>query len=133
MRRAHAGARRAGRLLCVLVAALAAFPAAASAQSHMDKTLFLELSSAPDSERWGLLLVHLKGVLAGLEAGNVTLVRRGEEPLFCPPPAAVITPEWAAGEIRAYLARYPDIPDSVSIAVIATFALAELFPCETPT
>ena len=42
----------------------------AGAQSHMDKMLFLELSSEQDAESWGLLLVHLKGVLAGLEAGN---------------------------------------------------------------
>lgn len=125
--------RRAGAAMAaVLIAALAVLPAAASAQSHMDKALFLELSSAPESEGWGLLLVHLKGVLAGLEAGNMTLVRRGAAPLFCPPPDAAITPAWAAAEIRAYLARYPDIPGSLSIAVIAAFALGELFPCEAP-
>ena len=103
------------------------------AQSHMDKTLFLELANSQDSEAWGLLLVNLKGVLAGLEAANMTLVRRGDEQLYCPPPDAAITPDWAANEMLAYLKRYPSIPDSMSIAVIASFTLAEVFACETGT
>ncbi len=107
--------------------------APAAAQSHMDKALFLELSASRDGAEWGLLLVHLKGVLAGLEAANMTLVRRGDVALYCPPRDAVITPEWAAGELAAYLALYPKIPGNTSIAVVATFALGERFACETPT
>ena len=102
-------------------------------QSHMDKALFLELSSAQDAESWGLLLVHLKGVLAGLEAANMALVRRGDAPLHCPPPDAAMTPSWAADEMRAYLAKYPKIPDAMSIAVIARHTLADAFPCESGT
>jgi hypothetical protein len=117
-------------LLVVLLAC--APPLSASAQTHMDKALFLELATSPDDEAWGLLLVHLKGVLAGLEAANMQLVRRGDAPLFCPPPDAVLTPEWAAEELKAYLARYSMIPANTSIAVIATFALADAFACETP-
>jgi len=124
-----------GTFRCGIVAAFAILlvtgPPPALAQSHMDKALFLELAADPGSEAWGLLLVHLKGVLAGLEAANMRLVRRGDERLYCPPPDAAITPEWSAGELMAYLGRYPKIPDNISIAVIATFALAEAFPCET--
>ncbi len=103
------------------------------AQSHMDKLLFLELANSRDSESWGLLLVNLKGILAGLEAANMTLVRRGDDRLYCPPPDAAITPDWAANEMLAYLTRYPSIPDSMSIAVIANSTLAEIFACETGT
>ena len=119
------------RLALALAAALACAPVPALAQSHMDKALFLELAADPGSEAWGLMLVHLKGVLAGLEAANMQLVRRGDARLYCPPPDAEITPDWSAGELMAYLARYPKIPDNISIAVIATFALAEAFPCKT--
>lgn len=105
----------------------------AAGQSHMDKALFLELANTQDSQAWGLLLVNLKGVLAGLEAANMALVRRGDDTLYCPPPDAAITPDWAADEMLAYLKRYPSIPDSMSIAVIASFTLAEVFPCETGT
>jgi hypothetical protein len=62
----------------------------------------------------------------------MTLVRRGDAPLYCPPPDAVLTPEWAAAELTAYLARTPRIPGNTSIALLATFALAEAFACETP-
>jgi hypothetical protein len=99
----------------------------------MDKALFLELSASREAAEWGLLLVHLKGVLAGLEAANMTLVRRGDVPLYCPPRDAVITPQWAAGELTAYLAEYPKIPGNTSIAVVATFALSERFACQTAT
>ena len=118
-------------LAAALVMALAAVPAAA--QSHMDKALFLELAQKPGAAEWGLLLVHLKGVLAGLEAANMTLVRRGDAPLYCPPRDAVLTPAWAADELVAYLGQYPNIPDNISIAVVAGFALAERFACETAT
>jgi hypothetical protein len=120
------------RLAAALALLLAAAPAQATAQSHMDKALFLELAAERDSESWGLLLVHLKGVLAGLEAANMQLTRRGDARLYCPPPDAVLTPDWAAGALESYLARYPDIPPNMSIAVIATFMLADAYPCETP-
>lgn len=120
------------RLAAALVVLLAAAPTQAIAQSHMDKALFLELAADRDAQGWGLLLVHLKGVLAGLEAANMQLARRGDARLYCPPPDAALTPDWAAGELESYLARYPGIPASMSIAVIANFMLAELFPCETP-
>ncbi len=116
----------------MLIFAAAPNPPAA-AQSHMDKALFLELANSQDSQAWGLLLVNIKGVLAGLEAANMTLVRRGDDRLYCPPPDAAITPDWAANEMLAYLKRYPSIPDSMSIAVIANFTLAEIFACETAT
>jgi hypothetical protein len=119
-------------LRALLVAFACAQPLVASAQTHMDKALFLELATSPDGEAWGLLLVHLKGVLAGLEAANMTLVRRGDAPLYCPPPDAVLTPEWAVEELTGYFARYPNIPDNTSIALLATFALADAFACETP-
>lgn len=122
-------------MLCVATAFIwtAASATSSVAQSHMDKLLFLELSNSQDAEAWGLLLVNLKGVLAGLEAANMTLVRRGDDPLYCPPPDAAITPDWAADEMLAYLKRFPSIPDSMSIAVIASFTLAEVFACETGT
>lgn len=120
------------RPLALLVALACAQPLAAGAQTHMDKALFLELAASPESEAWGLLLVHVKGVLAGLEAANMTLVRRGDAPLYCPPPDAVITPDWAVEALTAYLARHSKIPDNTSIALLATFALAEAFACKTP-
>ncbi len=120
------------RRLAVVVGSLLFLSGPVAAQSHMDKALFLELSAARAGPEWGLLLVHLKGVLAGLEAANMTLVRRGDPPLYCPPRDAVITPEWAVAELIAYLALYPKIPDNTSIAVVATFALGERFACETP-
>jgi hypothetical protein len=119
------------RLACAVIASMLLWAPPTWPQSHMDKALFLDLSAEPDSTSWGLLLVHLKGVLAGLEAANMALARRGDEPLHCPPPDAAITPAWAAREMRAYLAKYPKIPDEMSIAVIARHTLADSFPCES--
>ena len=119
------------RALVALLAFSLAWAAPTWAQSHMDKMLFLELSGEQDAESWGLLLVHLKGVLAGLEAANMALVRRGDARLHCPPPDAAITPSWAAQAMRDYLAKYPKIPNAMSIAVIARHTLADRFPCES--
>ena len=99
----------------------------------MDKALFLDLAADPDGEGWGLLLVHLKGVLAGLEAANMQLVRRGDAALFCLPPGTMTTPDWTAEALKNYLARYPKIPDNASVAVLATFMLAEAYPCAEGT
>ena len=119
------------RAAAAMLAVGLAWASPAGAQSHMDKMLFLELSGEQDAQSWGLLLVHLKGVLAGLEAANMALVRRGDAPLHCPPPDAAITPSWAAQAMRDYLAKYPKIPDAMSIAVIARHTLADRFPCES--
>ncbi len=121
------------RLAAALFATSLALAPPTWAQSHMDKALFLELSNEQDAQSWGLLLVHLKGVLAGLEAANMALIRRGDEALHCPPPDEALTPPWAAEAIRAYIATYPNIPDAMSIAVIARNTLADAFPCESGT
>ena len=54
-------------MIMALLMIFASHTGPAASQSHMDKLLFLELANARDSESWGLLLVNLKGVLAGLE------------------------------------------------------------------
>ncbi len=100
---------------------------------HMDKALFLEIATGADEEARALLLVYLRGALNGLESANMTLTRRGAERLFCPPAEPPIDPDWMINELLAYLKRYPAIPDTVSIAVIGTFALQEAYPCERPT
>ncbi len=97
---------------------------------HMDKALFLEIATGPDEEARALLLVYLRGALNGLESANMTLRRRGEARLFCPPAEPPIDPDWMINELLGYLKRYPAIPDTVSIAVIGTFALQEAYPCE---
>ena len=65
-----AGVRK--TLLAYLLIFAATSNSPVASQSHMDKLLFLELANSQDSEAWGLLLVNLKGVLAGLEAANMT-------------------------------------------------------------
>ncbi|MDP6515717.1 MAG: hypothetical protein QF926_03705 [Alphaproteobacteria bacterium] len=123
----------AGRLLRVAVLAVVgllgmAVTAPAPAQ-HMDKALFLDLATGGDDEQRGLLLVYLRGTLHGLEAANMTLLRRGDGRLFCAPPEPPLAAPWLVETLLAYLKRYPAIPDTTALPVIATFALAETFPC----
>ena len=122
------------RLVLVLLSAFAHHTMAQEpAPPHMDKALFQEIEQGNDAQVKGLLLVHLRGVLNGLEAANMALLRRGEAPLFCPPPDQVLTPEWLRISLSDYLRRFPAIPPNISIAVVATFALEDSFACEQPT
>ncbi len=50
-----------------------------------------------------------------------------------PPPDAELTPAWAAEQLKEYLVKNPDVPDNQSMSIIATFAFAELYPCESGT
>jgi len=97
---------------------------------HMDKTMFLEIETSGNNEQRALLAVYLRGVLNGLEASNMDLLRQGRALLFCAPPEPALTPEWLIEKLLIYLRRYSAIPNDLSIAVIANNALAEQFPCE---
>ena len=97
---------------------------------HMDKTMFLEMEITGDKEQRALLKVYFLGILNGLEASNMDLLRQGRPPLFCPPPELALTPKLLIETLLVYLERYPAIPNNLSIAVIANNALAEQFSCE---
>ena len=112
-----------------LAIVLAVAPAAAQ---HMDKALFLELATGSDREQQALLLVYLRGVLNGLEAANMELRRYGRARLFCAPDEPPLEADWLVDELVNYLQRYPAVPDTASISVIANFALQESYPCERP-
>lgn len=97
---------------------------------HMDKTMFLDAQITGDNEQRALLKVYFLGLLNGLEASNMDLLRQGRSPLFCPPPEQALKPQLLTETLLVYLERYPAIPNNLSIAVIASNALAEQFPCE---
>lgn len=108
-------------------------PAQDHATRHMDKALFLEMATSGADAQLGLLRVYLRGVLAGLESADMILRREGRRRLACPPPDTVLDPDWAINELIGYFARYPNSPDSSSVALNLQFLLAELFPCERNT
>ncbi len=114
-----------GAMLAALLVACAAAPA----QNHMNTARFLELATGGDDRARGLLFVAVDGILAGFDAANRELVRRGDAPLFCPPPGAVLQAAWAADRLVDYLEANPGIPGPASIAVVAAAMLAETFPC----
>ena len=60
---------------------------------HMDKTMFLDAQITGDNEQRALLKVYFLGILNGLEASNMDLLRRGRSPLFCPPPEQALKPQ----------------------------------------
>jgi hypothetical protein len=124
---------RAGLVLVLLWAWAPHAIAQEPAPPHMDKRLFLEIEQGDDTQAKGLLLVHLRGVLNGLEAANMTLLGRGQTLLFCAPPGQELTPEWLRVSLDEYLRRFPGIPPNMSIAVVATFAIEDSFPCEQST
>ncbi len=117
------------RPLLALTILLGGWVAPAAAQ-HMDKALLLEIATGGDQEARALLLVYLRGALNGLESANMNLTRRGDARLFCPPDEPPIEPTWLVEELIAYLKRYPAVPDNISIALVAAFALQQAFPCE---
>ena len=100
------------------------------AAQHMDKTMFLDAEITGDNEQRALLKVYFLGILNGLEASNMDLLRQGRSPLFCLPPKLELTPELLNETLLVYLKRYPAIPNNLSIAVIAINALMEQFSCE---
>ena len=97
---------------------------------HMDKTMFLDIETSGNNEQRALLAVYLRGVLNGLEASNMDLLRQGRALLFCAPSEPALTPEWLVEQLLAHLGRYSAIPNNLSIAVITNNALAEQFPCK---
>ena len=103
---------------------------ASVAAQHMDKAMFLDAQATANNEQRAVLAVYFRGVLNGLEASSMDLLRQGRSPLFCPPPELELTPEWLTETLLVYLERYPAIPNNLSIAVIASHALAEQFSCE---
>ena len=111
-----------------LISLLLSFTSVAA--QHMDKTMFLDAEVTGDREQRALLKVYFLGILNGLEASNMDLLRQGRPPLFCPPPSLTLTPELLTETLLVYLKRYPAIPNNLSIAVIANNALAEQFSCE---
>ena len=112
----------------ILISFLLSFKSVAA--QHMDKTMFLDTEITGDKDQRALLQVYLLGILNGLEASNIDLMRQGHSPLFCPPTELPLTPEMLTETLLVYLERYPAIPRNLSIAVIANSALAEKFSCE---
>ena len=119
----------AAALAAVSVLAAVALPARAQ---HMEKSLFLDMTTSGGREQTALLDVYLRGVLAGIEAADILLRRAGRRRLACPPPDAHLTGAWLRDALEDYYREYPDIPDNVSVALSAQFLLQERFPCPHP-
>ena len=112
-----------------LLGALLSFTCA-NAQ-HLDKATFLEIEAHGNTEARAILTVYLGGVLNGLEASNMELLREGRARLYCPPfEEAELTTNWLIEALLVYLKGYPLIPNTLSIATITNNMLAEQFACE---
>ncbi|HIM72901.1 MAG: hypothetical protein CFH37_00497 [Alphaproteobacteria bacterium MarineAlpha9_Bin7] len=112
-----------------LLGALLSFTCA-NAQ-HLDKATFLEIEAHGNTEERAILTVYLRGVLNGLEASNMELLREGRARLYCPPfEEAELTTNWLIEALLVYLKGYPLIPNTLSIATITNNMLAEQFACE---
>ena len=111
-----------------LLGALLSFTCA-NAQ-HLDKATFLEIEAHGNTEARAILTVYLGGVLNGLEASNMELLREGRARLYCPPLEAELTTNWLIEALLVYLKGYPLIPNTLSIATITNNMLAEQFACE---
>ena len=96
---------------------------------HMDKMLFLEIASIGDATEQKLLGLYLKGLLHGLETSNMALLKQGNKPLYCTPQTTILTTDWLIENLLEYLERYPLIPDSMSIGILAYYAIREQFQC----
>ena len=98
---------------------------------HLDKATFLEIEAHGNTEERAILTVYLRGVLNGLEASNMELLREGRARLYCPPfEEAELTTNWLIEALLVYLKGYPLIPNTLSIATITNNMLAEQFACE---
>ena len=97
---------------------------------HLDKATFLEIEARGDTEERAILTVYLRGVLNGLEASNMDLLREGRARLYCPPFEVELTTNWLIEALLVYLKGYPLVPDTLSIATITNNMLAEQFACE---
>ena len=116
--------------ICITALLAVLLSAASAPAQHMDKAMFLEIETSGNNAQRALLAVYLRGVLNGLEASNMDLLRQGRPRLFCSPPGSVLATEWLIEQLLAHLERYSAIPNNLSIAVISSNALAEQFPCE---
>ena len=115
--------------IAALLGALLSFTCA-NAQ-HLDKATFLEIETHGNTEERAILTVYLRGVLNGLEASNMELLREGRARLYCPPfKEAELTTNWLIEALLVYLKGYPLIPNTLSIATITNNMLAEQFACE---
>jgi len=97
--------------------------------THMDKVLFLEIVKTGDVRENNFLRLYLKGILHGIEASNMTLIKDGNRLLFCNPQDIPLTTDWLIENLLEYFARYPLIPDSISIPVVASYTMKDKFPC----
>ena len=97
----------------------------------MDKMLFLEIARIGDETEQKILGLYLKGLLHGLETSNMALLKQGNKPLYCTPQATILTTDWLIENLLEYLERYPLIPDSMSIGILAYYAIREQFQCAT--
>ncbi len=97
--------------------------------THMDKVIFLEIAKTGDVREKNFLRLYLKGILHGIEASNMTLIEDGNRLLFCNPQDMPLTTDWLIENLLEYFARYPLIPDSISIPVVASYAMRDKFPC----
>ena len=114
--------------IAALLGALLSIPCV-NAQ-HLDKATFLEIEARGNSEERAILTVYLRGVLNGLEASNMDLLREGRARLYCPPFETELTTNWLIEALLVYLKGYPLIPNTLSIATITNNMLAEQFACE---
>jgi len=118
------------RATASLAAASAVVVACAQAAAQpMDKETFLDAMASGSQDARNLVAIHFGGIIDGLEAANSALERRGATPLYCLPPATVVEAGWLLEETHDYLKRFGDIPDKMSVAVVATFVLKDAYPC----
>ena len=99
--------------------------------THMDKVLFLEIVKTGDVREKNFLRLYLKGILHGIEASNMTLIKDGNRLLFCNPQDIPLTTEWLIENLLEYFTRYPLIPDSISVPVVTSYTMRDKFPCVT--
>jgi hypothetical protein len=111
------------RIMCAAIALCVASGANAA-------TLRLKNYMAPENENQRILnAVYLDGLKDGLIAFNIVLPRTGTAPLFCLPPALVLTPE-QAGDIVMREAKSHPYPDDMIVSIVLLAGLRKTYPCE---
>ena len=115
--------------ICV-IAALAGLPEQASAaqpQFLSTEDLFAAYDNGDPMLRQ-LVLLGLAQTETGMALANAELKSRGTAPLYCTPPALVLTGEQILDMLRRYAMNHPDIAQG-SYALAILRAAQEVFPC----
>ena len=110
------------RAMCAAIALCVASSANAS-------TLRLKNYLEPEDEKQRLINeIYLDGLKDGLIAFNVALSHTGAAPLFCLPPALVLTPE-QADDILMRQAKGRPYPDDMIVSIMLLAGLRKTYPC----